>query len=70
MTQRALDIGARVEEFVRTVVAPYESDTRCDHHGAPTDDLVAELKEKARAAGVLTPHILPDGGHLTQVETA
>lgn len=70
MTQRALDIGARVEEFVRTVVAPYESDPRRDHHGAPTDDLVAELKQKARAAGVLTPHILPDGGHLTQVETA
>ena len=70
MTKRALDIGARVEEFVRTVVAPYESDPRRDHHGAPTDDLVAELKEKARAAGVLTPHILPDGGHLTQVETA
>ncbi|MFN5632622.1 MAG: acyl-CoA dehydrogenase family protein [Sphingomonadales bacterium] len=70
MTQRALDIGAQVEEFVRTVVAPYESDPRRDHHGAPTDDLVAELKEKARAAGVLTPHILPDGGHLTQVETA
>ncbi|MEY4998346.1 MAG: hypothetical protein RIS00_390, partial [Pseudomonadota bacterium] len=70
ITQRALDIGAQVEEFVRTVVAPYESDPRRDHHGAPTDDLVAELKEKARAAGVLTPHILPDGGHLTQVETA
>ena len=70
MTQRALDIGAQVEEFVRTVVAPYESDPRRDHHGAPTDELVAELKEKARAAGVLTPHILPDGGHLTQVETA
>jgi acyl-CoA dehydrogenase len=70
MTQRALDIGAQVEEFVRTVVAPYESDPRRDHHGAPTDDLVAELKEKARAAGVLTPHILPDGGHLTQLETA
>lgn len=70
ITQRALDIGAQVEEFVRTVVAPYESDPRRDHHGAPTDDLVAELKEKARAAGVLTPHILPDGGHLTQLETA
>lgn len=70
MTQRALDIGVQVEEFVRTIVAPYESDPRRDHHGAPTDDLVAELKEKARAAGVLTPHILPDGGHLTQLETA
>jgi len=31
---------------------------------------VAELRGKARAAGVMTPHILPDGGHLTQVETA
>jgi acyl-CoA dehydrogenase len=28
------------------------------------------MREKARAAGVLTPHILPDGGHLSQVETA
>ena len=26
--------------------------------------------EKARAAGVLTPHILGDGSHLTQRETA
>ena len=29
-----------------------------------------ELREKARAAGVLTPHVLPDGSHLTQRETA
>ena len=29
-----------------------------------------ELRDKARAAGVLTPHILPDGAHLTQRETA
>ena len=28
------------------------------------------MRDKARAAGVLTPHILPDGGHLTQRETA
>jgi acyl-CoA dehydrogenase len=31
---------------------------------------VRELRDKARAAGVLTPHILSDGGHLTQLETA
>jgi acyl-CoA dehydrogenase len=31
---------------------------------------VRELKALARAAGVLTPHILPDGSHLTQRETA
>ncbi|HMP45683.1 MAG TPA: acyl-CoA dehydrogenase family protein, partial [Sphingopyxis sp.] len=70
VSDRARAIGERVEAFVRDVVAPHESDPRRDHHGAPTDELVAELKDKARAAGVLTPHILPDGDHLTQVETA
>lgn len=67
------DIAAmadRVEAFVRDVVVPYESDSRRDHHGAPTDELVTELREKARAAGVLTPHIRADGSHLTQRETA
>jgi len=63
-------IAERVERFVRDVVAPYEADPRRDHHGAPTDALVAELRDKARAAGVLTPHILPDGTHLSQRETA
>ncbi|MCW1988485.1 UNVERIFIED_ORG: acyl-CoA dehydrogenase [Sphingomonas sp. R1F5B] len=66
----AQDLARKVETFVREVVAPYEQDPRRDHHGAPTDALVHELREKARAAGVLTPHILPDGGHLTQRETA
>lgn len=70
MTERALAIAARVEAFVREVVFPYEADARRDHHGAPTDELVFELKEKARAAGVLSPHILEGGGHLTQRETA
>jgi acyl-CoA dehydrogenase len=70
MTERALEIANKVEAFVREVVAPYEQDPRRDHHGAPTDELVFELKEKARAAGVLSPHILADGGHLTQRETA
>jgi len=70
LSQRALDLGAKVEAFVRETVIPYEKDTRRDHHGAPLDELVMEMREKARAAGVLTPHILPDGGHLTQLETA
>ncbi|WP_068091646.1 acyl-CoA dehydrogenase family protein [Novosphingobium rosa] len=69
MSKRAEAIAARVEDFVRTVVAPYEKDGRRDHHG-PTDALVMELREKARIAGVLTPHILEDGSHLTQRETA
>ena len=70
VSERARAIGERVEAFVRDVVAPYESDPRRDHHDCPTDELVDELKEKARAAGVLTPHILADGSHLTQVDTA
>jgi acyl-CoA dehydrogenase len=68
--EKALEIAAQVEDFVRGVVVPYEKDPRRDHHDAPTDELVFELREKARAAGVLTPHILPDGRHLSQRETA
>ena len=71
MTQRAHDIADRVETFVRDIVVPYERDSRIQAHGhGPPEDLVAEMREKARAAGVLTPHILPDGEHLTQRETA
>ncbi|MBK8629343.1 MAG: acyl-CoA dehydrogenase family protein [Sphingomonadales bacterium] len=70
LSQRAQDLGATVEQFVRDVVIPYEKDTRRDHHGAPMDELVFEMRDKARAAGVLSPHILPDGGHMTQLETA
>src|SRR5882757_5972579 len=66
---KAAEIAARVEAFVRDVVVPYENDPRRDDHG-PTDELVTELREKARAAGVLTPHILADGSHLSQVDTA
>jgi acyl-CoA dehydrogenase len=67
--ERTAAIAAKVEEFVRTVVIPYEKDRRRTAHG-PSDELIDELRGKARAAGVLTPHILPDGGHLTQRETA
>ncbi len=63
-------IAAKVEAFVRDVIVPYEKDPRRDHHGCPTEELVVELKDKARAAGVLTPHILKDGRHLSQRETA
>lgn len=69
VTPRAAEIGDRVERFVRDVVAPFERDPRRDAHG-PTDALVHELRGLARQAGVLTPHILPGGGHLTQRETA
>ena len=69
MLNRAVQIAGRVEAFVREVVAPYEKDPRLGAHG-PSDELATELKDKARAAGVLTPHILADGNHLSHAETA
>ena len=69
MSERARAIATRVEAFVREVVIPYEQDARATPHG-PSDDLVREMRAKARAAGVMTPHILPGGGHLSQRETA
>jgi acyl-CoA dehydrogenase len=68
-TERSRAIADRVEAFVREVVVPYEQDARNTTHG-PGEELVAELRGKARAAGVMTPHILPDGSHLSQLETA
>jgi acyl-CoA dehydrogenase len=71
MTQRAQDIADKVEAFVREVVFPYEKDPRFEVHGhGPPADLVMEMRGKARDAGVLTPHILADGSHLSQRETA
>ena len=70
ISQYALDMADKVEAFVRDVVVPYEKDPRRDHHGAPLDEMVYEMREKARGAGVLTPHIRADGSHLNQRETA
>src|ERR1700733_11424186 len=62
-------LAARVEAFVREVVVPYEHDPRIGPHG-PSDELVQELRTLARRAGVLTPHILEGGTHLSQRATA
>lgn len=69
MTNRADIVAAKIETFVRDSVIPYEKDPRLGPHG-PSDELVQELRDKARFAGVLTPHILSDGSHFTQRETA
>jgi len=69
MTERAQAIAAKIETFIRNEVIPYEKDPRCGSHG-PSDELVQELRDKARKAGVLTPHIMADGSHFTQRETA
>lgn len=68
-TKRSQKIAEKVENFVRTVIIPYEKDPRNTSHG-PTDELVQEMRDHARKAGILTPHILPDGSHLTHLETA
>ncbi|RZL87765.1 MAG: acyl-CoA dehydrogenase [Variovorax sp.] len=68
-TARSREIADRVEAFVRDTVMPFERDPRCTSHG-PSADLVVELRSAATAAGVMTPHILDDGSHLTQRETA
>ncbi|WP_380878533.1 putative acyl-CoA dehydrogenase [Sphingomonas sp. DBB INV C78] len=68
-TERSAKIAADVERFVREVVVPYERDPRAGAHG-PSEDLLVEMRVKAKAAGLLTPHILEGGGHLTHRETA
>ena len=42
-------IAAKIEAFIRTEVIPYEKDPRTGPHG-PSDELVQELRDKARKA--------------------
>ncbi len=65
----AIDIAHRVETFVRSTIIPYERDPRLGFHG-PSEELVSELRSKARQAGLMTPHILQNGDHLSHQETA
>jgi acyl-CoA dehydrogenase len=68
-SEAARQLAARVEDFVRRAVIPYEKDERQGPHG-PSEALVEELRGHARAAELMTPHIRPDGSHLTHRETA
>lgn len=73
MTQTVSDaaraMGDHVETFVRNIIVPYERDPRAGAHG-PSEELVDEMRAKARDAGVMTPHIRQDGGHFNQLDTA
>ncbi len=68
---RELELEATTQAFIRDVVIPYERDPRVTAHG-PSDELVQELREKARKAGLCAPQAsLAMGGHgLTHRETA
>lgn len=71
MNDYAQRVADDVEAFVREVVVPYEIDPRANHGGhGPSDELVHEMRAKARDAGLMTPHILTDGSHLSQRDTA
>ena len=58
-----------LEAFVYDVIVPYEKDERISAHG-PAEELVGELRDLARERGFMTPHILPDGLHRSQRDTA
>ena len=66
-TERARAIAERMEAFVRGTVIPYEGRVGHADHG-PSEELVGELRRLARTAGLLTPHVLPDGEHLSHRE--
>jgi len=50
-----VELRERVAAFIRDEVIPRESDPRQDAHG-PSDALRLELVDRARAAGMLSPH--------------
>lgn len=58
-----------IEAFVRNEIIPYESDSRLGSHG-PSDELIFEMREKAREAGLLTPHISKTGHHMPWTSAA
>ncbi len=56
-------LQARVREFVAAQVIPLEGDSRQTPHG-PEPSLCRELIDRARGAGLLSPHVAPEYGGL------
>jgi len=56
-------LQARIRTFIADDIIPLESDPRRTPHG-PTEELRRELTEKARAAGLLSPHVSHEYGGL------
>ncbi len=65
------DLAAKVKDFVKEKIIPYETDPRWTAHG-PTDELRIEMNELARAAGVFAPQVPKEygGQALSQVGRA
>jgi acyl-CoA dehydrogenase len=60
-SERELNLEARTHAFIRDVVIPFERDPRLGSHG-PSDDLVQELRQRAREHGLLAPQASVDMG--------
>lgn len=58
-----VELQERTREFIHDEIIPYENDPRQERHG-PTDDLRRELNARAKAAGLLTPHVSKEFGGL------
>lgn len=63
LSPELLDLQQRTRAFIRDAVIPLENDPRQDGHG-PHEELRSELVERARKAGLLTPHASTELGGL------
>jgi acyl-CoA dehydrogenase len=63
LTAAQRDLQQRTREFIAQQVIPMERDARQDAHG-PHEALRADLVERARGAGLLTPHASTEFGGL------
>ncbi|MEP6941615.1 MAG: acyl-CoA dehydrogenase family protein [Betaproteobacteria bacterium] len=61
VTPELRDLQQRIRAFVAGQVVPMERDPRCTEHG-PTEELRRELIERARTAGLLSPHVAREYG--------
>ena len=63
LTPDICELRDRTRRFIAEQVIPLENDARESRHG-PDESLRRELVERARAAGLLTPHASRDMGGL------
>jgi acyl-CoA dehydrogenase len=63
LSPELINFQQKVRAFIRDQIIPYENDPRQDSHG-PHEALRNELVDKARAAGLLTPHASRELGGL------
>ncbi|MGE5170170.1 MAG: acyl-CoA dehydrogenase family protein [Rudaea sp.] len=56
-------LQARIRAFIADEIIPLEGDARRTRHG-PTEDFRRELQDRARAAGLLAPHVAHEYGGL------